>query len=367
MWSSKLDKRLTLGQELGVGAFARVHVGKLDERDQEVAVKMLRANRRKDEAMLRMMEREVQILQALADGPRVVRLVATGTLHRQRVMILELCDYGSVWEAVTRSGLMQPLKHYVGLPRASVRAIARDVVAALKYVHARPRQIIHADLKPENVFIRRGPSGYEYVLGDFGSASTLKVTKVHDYVQSRYYRAPEINLGRTHGTNITPSIDVWSLGCIVFELLVGRPLFRARDRTELAHLHVVCLGFPPNQLMRIAQHPTLYTRSAVHTGSRPLRQQWSSLRRAAAAIVEQEPNARESMEALPAVQAQVLQKHLPESTVYVRWLRSNPKHADALCWRLGQPEIDTEAHEFIATCVSYHRPGIADIRVPYIQ
>ena len=367
MWDSRLDDRLRLGKEVGVGAFARVYQGVMDRTGQQVAIKVLRSSRRDDPLMHRMMEREVQILEQLLEGPKLVRLLATGTLSARRTVVMELCEYGTVWEALVRSGLITPLHHYVGLPPTSVKAMTRDMVDALRYVHA--RHIVHADLKPENIFVRRGPDGFEYVLGDFGSATVYKRTRIHDYVQSRYYRAPEINLGRRQESNVTMAIDVWSLGCIVFELLVGRPLFRAKDRVELARKHVACLGVPDKDMLRAATNAGLYVRHAHASETQPIAQQWSSLRTAAAAAAATDwgTGADTTLEALPASQVEVLRQHLPEAAVYARWISENPQHGQAMCARLQQPELHIEAHAFVQACVQYKRPAVTALNLSYLE
>lgn len=365
MWDTDLDDRLKLGQELGVGAFARVRHGRIVDTGQQVAIKMLRSSRRQDKFMQDLLEREVKILEQLVGGPKLVRLLFTGTLSTHRAVVMELCDYGTMWEALVRSGYIRPLRHYVGLPSASVQMMCRDMVEALRYVHA--RQIVHADIKPENIFVRREPAGFEYVLGDFGSATVYKSTRVHDYVQSRYYRAPEINLGCSYKSNVTMQIDLWSLGCIVFELLVGRPLFCARNREHLAELHVACLGLPDAALLRTATNASLYTRHSANSNIEPLRAQWSSLRKTAAAS-DWGGGEKTALATLPVAQAAVLRGWLPEGTVYARWLLDFPQHGEALCSRLQKKEIDPEAHAFVAACTQYTpRPSVIALNLSYIQ
>ena len=74
---------------------------------------------------------------------------------------------------------------------------------------------------------------------DFGS-STFIDERVYTYIQSRFYRAPEIMLGIPY----TCAIDMWSFGCIVAELTTGRPLFPAIDENELLELFIMMIGLP---------------------------------------------------------------------------------------------------------------------------
>lgn len=98
-----------------------------------------------------------------------------------------------------------------------LQSIARQVLQALAYVHG--NGVIHADVKPENILIKSF-SRCDVKLIDFGS-SCLTSDKPGHYIQSRSYRAPECVLGCTIG----PKIDIWSLGCVLYELYQGRVLF----------------------------------------------------------------------------------------------------------------------------------------------
>jgi dual specificity tyrosine-phosphorylation-regulated kinase 2/3/4 len=88
-------------------------------------------------------------------------------------------------------------------------------------------RIIHSDLKPENLLIN---STEEVRIIDFGSSCVLN-EKINSYVQSRNYRAPEVALGTCYDFQI----DIWSLGCILFEVFTGFVLFPCASELELLH------------------------------------------------------------------------------------------------------------------------------------
>ena len=93
-------------------------------------------------------------------------------------------------------------------------------------------QIIHCDLKPENILLKEpNKSGIKII--DFGS-STFHDERVYTYIQSRFYRAPEIMLGIPYDC----AIDMWSFGCIVSEMLLGFPLFANEASTYQQLLEV---------------------------------------------------------------------------------------------------------------------------------
>ncbi len=86
--------------------------------------------------------------------------------------------------------------------------------------------MIHCDLKPENILLKQAnKSGIKII--DFGS-SCLWNQRIYTYIQSRFYRAPEIILGIPY----TCAIDMWSFGCILAELYSGYPLFPGESETD---------------------------------------------------------------------------------------------------------------------------------------
>jgi len=105
--------------------------------------------------------------------------------------------------------------------------------------------VIHCDLKPENlIFSDKSKTKMKVI--DFGS-SCFNYKEGFSYVQSRYYRAPEIVLGIPY----TAAVDMWSVGCIIAEMVTGRPLFPAIDENELMECFVMMFGeLPPAMLNR---------------------------------------------------------------------------------------------------------------------
>lgn len=102
--------------------------------------------------------------------------------------------------------------------------------------------IVHGDIKPENLL--SVDDNFSCIkITDFGSAC-YRNKAVYAYIQSRYYRAPEIAFEVPYG----PEIDMWSIGCIAYELLTGNPLFPAEDEYELVQMWQSILGPPPREL-----------------------------------------------------------------------------------------------------------------------
>jgi len=121
--------------------------------------------------------------------------------------------------------------------------------------------IIHCDLKPENILLAPSvTTAAEVKVIDFGSAC-LEGKTVYSYIQSRYYRSPEVLLGYPY----TTAIDMWSFGCIVAELFLGLPLFPgASEYDVLQRMMKILGGQPPDELLREAKNTARFFK---HVGS----------------------------------------------------------------------------------------------------
>jgi len=116
---------------------------------------------------------------------------------------------------------------------------------ALKYL--KQLEIIHCDLKPENILLKEeNKSGIKII--DFGS-STFVDEKVYTYIQSRFYRAPEIMLGIPY----SPAIDMWSLGCIMAELYIGYPLFPGESENDQMSRIMEMRDVPPPEVLKVSE------------------------------------------------------------------------------------------------------------------
>ncbi|RNA38194.1 Homeodomain-interacting kinase 2 [Brachionus plicatilis] len=139
------------------------------------------------------------------------------------------------------------------LPLKCIRPVVQQVLVALSKL--KKLGLIHADLKPENIMLVdpiRQP--YKIKVIDFGSASHVSKAVQSTYLQSRYYRAPEILLGLP----FCESIDIWSLGCVMAELFLGWPLYPGSS--EYDQIRYVCQtqGSPPEHMLRAATKTTRF-------------------------------------------------------------------------------------------------------------
>lgn len=146
-----------------------------------------------------------------------------------------------------------------GLPLEQVREYLRQILEGL--VTLKDANLIHCDLKPENIMVKNDGT---LKLIDFGSTA-FNGHQVYTYIQSRYYRAPEILLG-TYFPPVSnlpdqptvpmydQSIDMWSLGCTAIELFIKTPIFPGKyDYDQLLKIMEFC-GLPPDDLIHNSIH-----------------------------------------------------------------------------------------------------------------
>lgn len=122
-----------------------------------------------------------------------------------------------------------------------IRRFTKQMLSSLNLL--KQHKVIHCDLKPENILLRH-PLHSEIKVIDFGS-SCFENEKVYTYIQSRFYRSPEVILGMTYGM----PIDMWSLGCILAELYTGVPIFPGENEQEQLACIMEVFGPPEKHLI----------------------------------------------------------------------------------------------------------------------
>ncbi|EJU05920.1 kinase-like protein [Dacryopinax primogenitus] len=228
-------------ESLGKGMFsgvvrARVLEGRSQSR--EVAIKIIRAQ----ETMYKAGLKEAQILNKLMqadpdDKKHVVRLEATFE-HRGHLCL--------VFESLSMN-LRDVVKRFgkdVGLNIKAVRAYAQQMFLALGLL--KKCSIMHADIKPDNILVNENKTVLK--ICDLGSASDTSDNEITPYLVSRFYRAPEIIMGIPYDT----AIDMWSIGCTLYELYTGKILFPGRTNNHMLLLMMELKGRFNNKLLKRA-------------------------------------------------------------------------------------------------------------------
>jgi dual specificity tyrosine-phosphorylation-regulated kinase 2/3/4 len=153
--------------------------------------------------------------------------------------------------------------NYQGFEYGLIRRFAIQLLSALRYM--KYLGIVHCDLKPENILLKRkDKSGI--VVADFGSGC-LENEIVYTYIQSRFYRAPDIILGLFP---YTQQIDMWSFGCIMIELYTGFPLFPGTNEKEQLQLIIDVIGMPSQQVLKNSQRKQLFSQFKDNAVPAPL-------------------------------------------------------------------------------------------------
>ena len=137
-----------------------------------------------------------------------------------------------------------------GFSLTLIRCFTRQLLSSL--ILLKSHKVIHCDLKPENILLAH-PAHSEIKVIDFGS-SCLENEKVYTYIQSRFYRSPEVILGMTDGL----PIDMWSLGCILAELLTGYPIFPGENEQEQLSCIMEVFGPPEKHLIEKSTRKKLF-------------------------------------------------------------------------------------------------------------
>ncbi|KAF2757713.1 hypothetical protein EJ05DRAFT_453541 [Pseudovirgaria hyperparasitica] len=131
-----------------------------------------------------------------------------------------------------------------------IRRFTRQILSCLQVLQT--KRVIHCDLKPENILLAH-PLQSEIKVIDFGS-SCFENEKVYTYIQSRFYRSPEVILGMSYGM----PIDMWSLGCILAELYTGYPIFPGENEQEQLACIMEIFGPPEKHLIEKSSRKKLF-------------------------------------------------------------------------------------------------------------
>jgi serine/threonine-protein kinase PRP4 len=221
-----LDGRYHVQANLGKGVFSSVVRATDSKSDQAVAIKIIRNN----ESMKKAGLKEINILQKLMvadpdDKKHVIRLERSFEHKGHLCMVFENLS----------NNLREVLKKFVaGINLKAVRLYAQQMFLGLTLL--KKCNIIHADIKPDNMLVNEARNMLKVC--DLGSAGDASENEITPYLVSRFYRAPEIILGMKYDFGV----DVWSVGCTLYELYTGKILFAGRNNNQMLRSIMECRG-----------------------------------------------------------------------------------------------------------------------------
>mmetsp|Transcript_26014 Transcript_26014/g.73156 ORF Transcript_26014/g.73156 Transcript_26014/m.73156 type:complete len:637 (-) Transcript_26014:134-2044(-) len=230
------DRYLVTEDKCGQGVFSNVAKATDQETKMQVAIKIMRCN----DMMRQAAEKEVEILERINKADKgnkrhCIRLLRH-FIYRGHMCLVFEC----MWD-----NLRVALKKYTkdrGMSLQAVRAYTKQLLIALRHIHR--CNIIHADIKPDNILISAGHNVVK--ICDLGSGMDLIEVEVTPYLVSRFYRAPEIVLGKEYGVNI----DTFAMGCSMFELFTGKILFPGRTNNDMLRLFMEVKGKIPHKVLK---------------------------------------------------------------------------------------------------------------------
>ncbi|MBB6452971.1 serine/threonine-protein kinase [Salirhabdus euzebyi] len=219
-----LNERYQIKHAIGGGGMANVYLAHDLILERDVAIKVLRMEYAHDEEFIERFRREAQSTISLSH-PNIVNIFDVGEDNEDGI-------YYIVMEYVKGMTLKQYIQMYGPLPVEEAVDVMKQVTSAISHAHA--NEIIHRDIKPQNILINN--SGKVKVT-DFGIAmalSSTSVTQTNSVLGSVHYLSPEQARG---GTAIRKS-DIYSLGIVFFELLTGRLPFSGESAVSIALKHL---------------------------------------------------------------------------------------------------------------------------------
>jgi len=217
---------------IGNGTFGIVYSAHIVETDETVAIKKVFVDRR-------YRNRELQLWREMRH-PNIVTLkhaFYTSGDSPDELYLNMVMEYvpETVYCVMKRFG-----KQKQSMPKVLVQLYTYQACRALAHLHA--SSVVHRDIKPQNLLVDAS-RGHLLKLCDFGSAARLGNSRptLVAYICSRYYRAPELIFG---ATNYTTAVDLWSIGCVLAEMLRGKPLFPGENGVDQLVEIVKVLGAP---------------------------------------------------------------------------------------------------------------------------
>ena len=226
--------RYELHRRLGRGGMAEVYLARDQLLDRPVAVKVLFPALATDQGFVERFRREAQAAANL-QHPNIVSVFDWGEANGTYFIVMEYVEGHTLAEMLRDEGRLHP-------DRAA--EITADIAAALGFAHR--NRVVHRDVKPGNVLITRD-GGVK--VADFGIARALSdstdqnLTKTGSVMGTATYFSPE----QARGAPVDPRSDIYSLGCVLYEMTTGHPPFAGDSAVAIAYKHVQENPIPPRR------------------------------------------------------------------------------------------------------------------------
>jgi serine/threonine protein kinase len=227
-----LGDRYELGPRLGTGGMATVYRARDRVLGRDVAVKVLAHGYASDTSFVERFRREARAAAGL-NHPNVVTVYDHGADDGSRYIVMEHVDGRTLAEVLAQEGTLAP-------ERAA--AITAGVARALDAAHR--RDLVHRDVKPANILLTRDDRAKVADFGIARAAADAALTATGTVIGTATYIAPEQAAGRS----VDHRSDIYSLGCVLYEMLAGRPPFTADTDLALASRHVRDDPAPPSSI-----------------------------------------------------------------------------------------------------------------------
>eukprot|EP01059_Diplonema_ambulator_P008502 TRINITY_DN18139_c0_g1_i4.p1 TRINITY_DN18139_c0_g1~~TRINITY_DN18139_c0_g1_i4.p1 ORF type:complete len:376 (+),score=137.48 TRINITY_DN18139_c0_g1_i4:141-1268(+) len=229
-----VDNKYDITKAVGTGAYGVVCSAVDTETGEKVAIKKIG-----------------KVFDDLVDGKRILREVKLlSFLNHENIIsikdILRPVDKDTFEDIYFVSELMDTDLHQIIRSKQKLtdehhQYFIYQALRALKYIHS--ANILHRDLKPGNLLVN---GNCDLLICDFGLARGYDKAELTDYVVTRWYRPPELLLLSNH---YTPAVDMWSIGCILAELINRKPLFPGRDYINQLNIITEKLGVPSDDML----------------------------------------------------------------------------------------------------------------------
>jgi serine/threonine-protein kinase len=266
MLGTVLADRYEILSVLGSGGMSSIYKAKHVELGKLFAIKVIHAHFASDLLMVKRFRQEAQAV-SLLSHPNVISVQDFGiTPDGQPYIVMDFLDGIDL-----RSLIGKPMPHQNAIP------IFTQICDGL--AHAHEHQVIHRDLKPDNIMIIPEDTGFRVKIVDFGLAksmqTTQKLTRTGDVFGSPHYMSPE----HCAGEPLDPRTDIYSLGCIMYECLSGHPPFDSDNPIQVVHKHLhesppplACDLAVPEWLTREVMRALEKDRQRRHASARALKE-----------------------------------------------------------------------------------------------